>query len=339
MNANNETINFFIGVLTKNDIPASQIYSYLTKACGDDVKSLRRVQEIAKEFRDDVRDDFKRKQGSGRPSTTSNDENVEDIRKAIEEDSGISVRDIANQFDMSVGSAFRIITQKLSLKSVSAKWVPHRLTDNQKLQRVERARQLLDELNGTVIVIDEKWLYAEPLPSKQIARQWVGPAGDCPRSTVARRIIADKKFHIIVALNFRGDHIFHVFERHETVNAHRYVTFLNDVLPMARTGRLRIMHDNARPHTAVLTTNLFEAHGIEHVKQPPYSPDMNLLDRYVFHNLEFSRRNKNFNNKEDVEQYLAEFLNQNMTRYKLSRELDRLKEDLKMIIDLEGDYI
>ena len=63
------------------------------------------------------------------------------------------------------------------------------------------------------------------------------------------------------------------------------------------------------------------------IKQPPYSPDMNLLDRYVFRNLEFARRNKSFNNKEEVEHFLNEFLNEKMTRFKLSRELNRLQED------------
>ena len=337
MNPTKEALNFFIRALTMNNFSATQIHMYLVNACGNDVKSLRRVQEISKEYRDDLRNDAKRKPGSGRPSTSSTNDIIEEIQQAVQEDNGISIRAISNRFNISVGTAYNIMTQKLGLKSVSAKWVPHQLTDNQKIQRVERANGLLEELNGSVVVIDEKWIYANPMPSKQIARVWITPDGDRP--TLARRIIADSKYHIIVACNFRGDHIFRVLERNEMINAQRYVDFLNDVIPMARAGTLKIMHDNARPHTAVLTTNFFEEHRIKHIKQPPYSPDMNLLDRYVFRNLEFARRNKSFNNKEEVEHFLNEFLNEKMTRFKLSRELNRLQEDLNMVIELEGNYI
>ena len=41
---------------------------------------------------------------------------------------------------------------------------------------------------------------------------------------------------------------------------------------------------------------------IVHMKQPPYSPDFNLLDRYVFRNMEFERRNMDFNTKEEIEE-------------------------------------
>ena len=46
---------------------------------------------------------------------------------------------------------------------------------------------------------------------------------------------------------------------------------------MGRANRLKIMHDNARPHTTLMTRTFFENNGITLVKQPPYSPDMNLL--------------------------------------------------------------
>ena len=37
--------------------------------------------------------------------------------------------------------------------------------------------------------------------------------------------------------------------------------------------------------------------------------------------------------------FLNEVLNEKMTRFKLSRELNRLQEDLNMVIELDGYYI
>ena len=99
------------------------------------------------------------------------------------------------------------------------------------------------------------------------------------------------------------------------------------------------MHDNARPHTALMTREFFANNGITLLKQPPYSPDMNLLDRYVFRNMEFDRRDQHFASKNEVERYVQNFMATKMTRVKLSRELERLKYDLNSIIDIDGAYL
>ena len=77
--------------------------------------------------------------------------------------------------------------------------------------RVEGARRLLKDLHRNFIVIDEKWLYSEPSQSKENVRAWVDPGGNRPR--LARRKITDRKWHIIVAMNFRSDYYFEVVEK------------------------------------------------------------------------------------------------------------------------------
>ena len=49
--------------------------------------------------------------------------------------------------------------------------------------------------------------YSEPSQSKKNVRAWV----DSPR--LARRKITDRKWHIIVAMNFRSDYYFEVVEK------------------------------------------------------------------------------------------------------------------------------
>ena len=52
--------------------------------------------------------------------------------------------------------------------------------------------------------------------------------------------------------------------------------------------------------------------------------------------MEFDRRNQHFAIKNEVESYVQQFMATKMTRAKLSRELERLKDDLNNIIEVDG---
>ncbi|QQP42498.1 Histone-lysine N-methyltransferase SETMAR, partial [Caligus rogercresseyi] len=45
------------------------------------------------------------------------------------------------------------------------------------------------------------------------------------------------------------------------------------------------MWDNARPHTATDTREFLTWRDVKPVKQSPYSPDLNLCDRFLFRKL------------------------------------------------------
>lgn len=47
---------------------------------------------------------------------------------------------------------------------------------------------------------------------------------------------------------------------------------------------LKIMHDNSKVHVFNLVKSVLESWRVETIKQPPYSPDFNLMDRYIFRN-------------------------------------------------------
>lgn len=337
MQQKSEYINYFVATLSRNDISATKIRDFLVTAWGEEnVSSLRRIQEIAKEYRDGQREFAKRKVGSGRPITVANDDNVERIKALVTEDATLSIRSIAQQIEVSEKTVHRILRMKLCLKSVNARWVPHILTDAQQRQRVECAQRLLEELNGNVVITDEKWLFCNPLPPRQQRRSWVMEDGDRPK--LPKRIIADKKFHIIVAVTFRGDFNFSVLNRNESINSERYIRFLEEkVLPIRRN--ITLMHDNARPHTSISTGNFLTENNVTLLGQAPYSPDFNLLDRYIFRNLEYARRNVAFSNRDEVVNFIQEFMVRKVTREKLHRELQRLRNYLEDVIAVGGDYL
>ena len=62
-----ELINFFIQTMVRNNFKASEIHRLLCNAWGEEnVVKERRVQQLAKEYQESVRNDSSRKIGSGR---------------------------------------------------------------------------------------------------------------------------------------------------------------------------------------------------------------------------------------------------------------------------------
>lgn len=65
------------------------------------------------------------------------------------------------------------------------------------------------------------------------------------------------------------------------LNARRYIDQILRpyVLPVRqRLRRFFLMHDNARPHTAIVTRHFLEDHNISVLRHPPMSPDLNPIE-------------------------------------------------------------
>ena len=72
----------------------------------------------------DGREAVENNKGCGRPTTSKNVENVDSVRSLVEEDGRLSVCEIAQAVDISVGSAHSILHEDLGLRKLSARWVP-----------------------------------------------------------------------------------------------------------------------------------------------------------------------------------------------------------------------
>ena len=99
-----------------NDHSAPDILFYLLNVYGEDYISLRRVQDIVKEFRTGERLSHKRKEGSGRKSTSSTEENVQLIKETVEEDNSLGCNQIGEIVGISARSVNRILSEKLKKK-------------------------------------------------------------------------------------------------------------------------------------------------------------------------------------------------------------------------------
>ena len=85
------------------------------------------------------------------------------IRKLLDEQPFSSTYTLADELGVSRKTVSKVLTHDLKLKRYISRWVPHTLTDGQKLQRVETAKQMLSIVNSPsanlIITSDESWFY------------------------------------------------------------------------------------------------------------------------------------------------------------------------------------
>ena len=95
------------------------------------------------------------------------------------------------------------------------------------------------------------------------------------------------------------------------------------------------MHDNARPHISKIVKNWVVENKITLATQPPYYPDVNLQDCFIFRNLETFRRERLLRNKDAVsKEYLT-----TLKPTDFSVAFVKLGQHLQSVVDKSGDYL
>ena len=127
------------------DKPATETFDSLTEAYGDATLSRTMVfkwHKAFKEGRENVEDDPR----SGRPISSTNDQNVEVVRTVIAKDRRLSVRMIAEETGLNKNAVHRILTEHLHTRKICAKLVPKNLSVEEKANWLEICQDLLGRL-------------------------------------------------------------------------------------------------------------------------------------------------------------------------------------------------
>ncbi|GFN92564.1 histone-lysine N-methyltransferase SETMAR [Plakobranchus ocellatus] len=74
---------------------------------------------------------------SGRPKTSTNEENTTHVEELIRCDRRMKIREIALKLEIPKSTVHEIVHDTLGYRKMSARWVPKMLTEDHKLQRVE----------------------------------------------------------------------------------------------------------------------------------------------------------------------------------------------------------
>nr|AAP51092.1 transposase [Forficula auricularia] len=319
---------------------ASQAHKKLCAVYGDEALKERQCQNWFAKFRSG---DFslKDEKRSGRPVEVDDDL----IKAIIDSDRHSTTREIAEKLHVSHTCIENHIKHLGYVQKLDT-WVPHELKETHLTQRINicdllKKRNENDPFLKRLITGDEKWVVYNNIKRK---RSWSRPGE--PAQTTSKAGIHQKKVLLSVWWDYKGIVYFELLPPNRTINSVVYIeqlTKLNNAVEEKRaelTNRKGVVfhHDNARPHTSLVTRQKLLELGWDVLPHPPYSPDLAPSDYFLFRFLQNSLNGKNFNNDDDVKSYLIQFFaNKNQKFYE--RGIMMLSERWQKVIDQNGQYI
>ena len=145
---------------------------------------------------------------SGRTKSACRKEIVSKIKEIIEGDATFTVRDIARKVGILLSTVHLIVKRHLKISKVSARWVLHLLTDEQKRQRVKVTKRLLEMFPtydkkqfANFVTVDETWVhYYEPV--RKVSSK-ICATTHSKRPIIAKRSLSAKK--VLYAIFFSGE--------------------------------------------------------------------------------------------------------------------------------------
>jgi hypothetical protein len=128
-----------------------------------------------------------------------------------------------------------------------------------------------DRARHDIVTLDESWLYL----SADYEFVWLPRDEKVPERD--ENTIQSKKFMFTIVWNLRGFHLIKVLEKGRKFNACYYIAEILKPLSQwcsieaAGKERKLLMHaDNARPHTAKLSTQYFNENQMKSAPHPPW---------------------------------------------------------------------
>jgi histone-lysine N-methyltransferase SETMAR len=293
-------------------IKQSECLKELKSTFGDNIVQKTTVKKYYRQF-DEGNFNCEDKERSGRPSLDILDQ----ITEVLENYSSATSEDIA----LEVGVSASTVTRRLheaGYKSILDKWVPHQLSEINKIKRINTCELLLErskEKNflDRIVTCDEKWIYYNKENRK---RKWVKPGGEAGQ--VAKCGLSNQK--VMLCIWWSNCQIIYLefLKSGQTVNSDLYCQMLTKVdqeikkkMPSVIIRQKILFHqDNAKPHTSLKTRKHISTLNWLLLEHPPYSPDIVPSDFYLFRHLQNYLNGANYHSEEEVKNEVSPFFHQ-----------------------------
>ena len=249
----------------------------ISTAFGPSCVSYDTVRRWKKKFESGV-ESIKNAPKSGRPKSASRKEIVSKIKEIIEGDARFTVRDIARKEGLSLSTVHLILKKHLKVRKISARWVSHLLTDEQKRQkRVKVAKKLLqmfpkyDKKQFTNVA----WVhYFEPV-RKVSNKIWANKHSKRP--IIAKRSLSTKKVLYAIFFSGEGVAIKVPVKKGKSITGKYYKDVVLKKLkkyyqkrhPATGFKHVRLLYDNAPAHTSAIVTAFLKKENVTVLPTPP----------------------------------------------------------------------
>lgn len=268
------------------------IHEELTTVHGPKVTSYSTVKRWSKKAHDGIME-IEDSPRSGRPVTAITPENIEEVRKIIEQDPHSTYADIEEELSLSRGTIFTIIHHHLKLKKITSRWVPHELNTFQKRDRVKFCRENLERYRKgsgrlcDIVTGDETWIYLRQVGRKQSNATWVREGESA--GTAVRRNRFEPKVLFSIFFKSTGPVLIHAVDKGKTIDRFYYINHcLKGVVkemkkqrPNSGLKNVKLLHDNSPVHDHPDVLEYLNWAGLNLIPHPPYSPDLAPCDFWL----------------------------------------------------------
>jgi histone-lysine N-methyltransferase SETMAR len=267
------------------------------------------------------------------------------LRPLIEENPQISAKRLAIVTGHARETIRKTVCDELGLRRVSHKYVPHLLSQDQKNSRKSIAVKILPILLDSkeygfsnVYTGDESWMYYD----YPVGDVWV-KEGE-PRPLEERKMVSSKKMMITTFWNGDGNFFLEALEEGQHINAAYFVSSILKPLEShfggdsILTPHPQYIHfDNARPHTAKITTSFLKDTSFTVLPHPAYSPDLAPCDFWMFGYMKGKLAGKRFETGPALQAAILAFL-KGIDKSMFVSTMKEWIERLRFVIKNGGDY-
>ena len=137
------------------EFPPTEIHADLQKVYGNGALKYVTVCKWVHRF-NDGRESIKNDSLADRLVSVLTEKNVATVKTLIEEDERYTVQGIEELNGIHSSCVLKILRERLGLRKICARWVPHLLTDEQKQSRVRLALQVIENMINVTHVVWER---------------------------------------------------------------------------------------------------------------------------------------------------------------------------------------
>jgi hypothetical protein len=207
--------------LARKKLSALDIYTDLVQTLGPDAVSYPSVTRFLR----DAKCTLPNPPATFSDEMPGSDDSDEAILLALTEQPFASIRQLSRLTHLSRTTVYRRLTQSLGFHVRHLRWVPHRLSDAQKSNRVELSQRLLSMLTTQqsrywhdIVTLDESWV------SLSTDHELVWLRSDAKVPERERHTIQSKKLMLTIVWNPSGFHLISALPNGCKFNASHYVT-------------------------------------------------------------------------------------------------------------------
>lgn len=329
--------------------PPTEIHADLQKVYGNGALKYATVCKWVRRF-NDGRESIENDPRVGRPVSVLTEKNVATVKTLIEEDARYTVHEIEELSGIHSSSVLKILRERLGLRKICARWVPHLLTDEQKQSRVRLASQVIEKYDKCdprrleeIVTGDETWIYHFQPDSKAKNKVWVSSEGDRP--VIARRcktsnrmlyaIFFDSKGPVLQIPVPKGSSVTGKFYRESVLT--QLVDFYQKRRPRTGVRGIKLLHDNAPAHKSATVQEYLKESGLDVLDHPPYSPDLSPCDFWLFPRLKEMLAGHRFESRCGIGSAVYQCL-QHIPKEDYRAAFRKWVDRCKMCVEADGAY-